>query len=159
MCTYNRCCMVNAHTIDLAENEETRYVSETYKPCATSCAAENLQWKIQLTIKAINYWPIWRVLRSWLRIPWVEVCIQWCWPWVTEWGSWRRSSDWADPPQPEKSARRPASISGIDFILFYSGWHLKMRSKINWLWAVLRKKVEINHTKRKMEVGTSPFYK
>lgn len=41
MCTYNRCCMVNAHTIDLAENEETRYVSETYKPCATSCAAES----------------------------------------------------------------------------------------------------------------------
>lgn len=48
MCTYNRCCMVNAHTIDLAENEETRYVTETYKPCATSCAAEIYNGKYNL---------------------------------------------------------------------------------------------------------------
>lgn len=94
-----------------------------------------LQWKIQHTTKAIHWWTIWRALRSWLRTLWVEVCIQWCWPWVTEWGSWTPSTDWADPPQPRKSARRPASISGIDFIipgidfiLFYSDQYFKMSS-------------------------------
>lgn len=115
-----------------------------------------LQWKIQHTTKAIHWWTIWRALRSWLRTLWVEVCILWCWPWVTELGSWTPSTDWADPPQPRKSARRPASISGIDFIipgidfiLFYPDHFGKIRFKINWYWAFIWRNVEINHTKWK----------